>query len=423
MTQNSPLSKVALFYYGLMALPLSFAGLPIYLHAPDFYARDIGLSLTFIGVSLLILRLIDAFQDPLIGSLSDSFNNHRKKIILFGMFLLGGGFWMVFHPPSSFAMAWFVLSIFICTTGFSIVNINYQALGALWHAQTHERTNITGWREGFGLVGLLIASILPTVFGLASNASLAFHQLCLVFIPLVLIASLLFFHWMKKASFDTAKQDKTPLKLTAWFDTSWKKHFFGLYFVNSVASSIPAVLVIFFIRDRLNAENYTGLFLTLYFISGVLSMFFWQKIAKRIGKYHAWGWSMALAIITFIWAAFLGQGDSLYYCIICALSGIALGADLAIPPSLLADYIAEQEEQHTASRYFSIMAFIAKAALAVATGLTLPILEWLGYQPDSIDDYQTTVYLSIAYAVIPCLTKIIVLIWLRRTIPQMMKRT
>ncbi|HMY40567.1 MAG TPA: MFS transporter, partial [Marinagarivorans sp.] len=59
--------------HGLLALPLTFAGLPIYIHAPDYYAVELGIPLATIGFLLLVLRIIDAVQDPLIGALSDRF--------------------------------------------------------------------------------------------------------------------------------------------------------------------------------------------------------------------------------------------------------------------------------------------------------------------------------------------------------------
>ncbi len=416
MAQSSPTGK-NLAQYGFMALPLSFAGLPIYIHAPDFYASQINLSLAAIGFVLLILRFIDAVQDPLIGSISDRYTHHRKLILLLGLIMLGGGFWILFHPITAMPLIWFGLSVFICTTGFSIVSINFQALGALWHADTDDRTRITGWREAFGLVGLLVASIAPSLLGVVNDAPRAFHRLALAYIPLLLIATYFFFTWLKTAPLDQPKHKKAPVTFKNWFDTSWKRHFFGLYLLNSFASSIPAVLVIFFIRDRLDAEVYTGLFLMLYFISGACSMVVWQKASKKIGKFIAWRASMILAILTFIWAAFLGQGDHVFYGIICVLSGMSLGADLAIPPSILADYIADKKDQDIAARYFSIMAFLAKAVLALAAGLTLPMLDWAGYQPGNITDYTVTNSLSYAYAVFPCVMKVGVVIWLWRYLP------
>ena len=63
--------------YSTLALPIAFAGMPLYVHAPDYYATEFGLSLGSIGLMLLFLRLIDALQDPLIGQLSDRFSKKR----------------------------------------------------------------------------------------------------------------------------------------------------------------------------------------------------------------------------------------------------------------------------------------------------------------------------------------------------------
>ena len=61
--------KAQLFKYAFLALPLAFAGLPIYIHAPDYYTTNLGISLTAIGYILLILRAVDAVQDPIIGQI------------------------------------------------------------------------------------------------------------------------------------------------------------------------------------------------------------------------------------------------------------------------------------------------------------------------------------------------------------------
>jgi GPH family glycoside/pentoside/hexuronide:cation symporter len=57
--------------YGLFAGFLAFAGLPIYIHAPKFFVDEYGVSLAAIGGVLLVLRLIDFVQDPLLGRLVD----------------------------------------------------------------------------------------------------------------------------------------------------------------------------------------------------------------------------------------------------------------------------------------------------------------------------------------------------------------
>jgi Na+/melibiose symporter-like transporter len=56
--------------YGALGLPLAFAALPIYVHAPRLYAGDLGLSLATVGGVLLVARALDAITDPLIGAIS-----------------------------------------------------------------------------------------------------------------------------------------------------------------------------------------------------------------------------------------------------------------------------------------------------------------------------------------------------------------
>lgn len=411
------LTRAALLMYGALAFPLAFAGIPIYLHAPDFYASELGVPLTTLGATLLLLRIIDAVQDPWIGRTSDLFSRWRRQIMALGIAMLGGGFWMIFHPIATWPLIWFALGVFICTTGFSIVSINFQALGGLWHATQNERTSITAWREGLGLVGLLAAAIAPTLLGSLVDAPAAFHTLSVIYIPILALTSWLFLRWMEKATIDAPALAVKPVAMLSLLKSAWIRHFFGITFLNGFASAVPAVLVIFYIRDWLQAEADTGLFLLLYFLSGALAMPLWQRVSRSVGKYRCWIFSITLAIATFSWAALLGPGDREAYAAICILSGIALGADLSLPPSMMADYIAHRGDQASASSHFSILTFLSKASLALATGLMLPLLGLLGYQPGSLGGDGVTATLGLSYALVPCLVKMVVVFWLWRKLP------
>jgi len=409
----APLRRADLLRYGALALPLAFAGLPVYLHAPDFYTRHHGMPLATLGLVLLALRAVDAVQDPLIGALSDRFHRRRREILLGGMALMGGGFWMVFNPVDGHVVAWFALAVLACTTGFSIVAINFQALGGLWSCAPAERTRVTGWREAAGLVGLLLASAAPTILGVEEDADAAFGSLSLLYVPLLCVVAVVFFGWMARAEI-AAPSAGSPGGPVEALRTGWNRRFFAIYLLNSFAGAIPAVLVVFFVRDRLDAGALTGLFLVLYFLSGAVSMPLWDAAARRVGKLQAWLASMLLATGTFVWAFLLGKGDVAAFGAVCVMSGLALGADLALPPAILADRIAKLKDQHAASGYFSVMTFLTKSGLALATGVTLPLLGWMGYQPGAVEDYSQTAHLSVAYALVPCALKAAVAAWLWR---------
>ena len=429
MSGASP-ARSKIILYGALALPLSFAGLPLYLHAPDFYATVLMQPIAVLGGILLVLRIIDAIQDPLIGTLSDRFSRHRLAIVFGGGALLIAGFTALFNPTilslrEEYTLLWFALSVLLCMTGFSIVTINYQALGGLWDVPSGDRTRVTATREAFALLGVLIASLLPAVLQETLAPERSFTVLSLILVPAFLVGAWLFYGWFQKQPIvsESIILDSQKLGFRSLLGDHWARQFYSIFFVSSLASAIPAVLVLFYIRDRLEAEQYSGFFLVVYFLSGAFFLPVWQRIAVRRGKVKTWAISMALAVGTFLWAFTLSSGDVLPFACICVLSGSALGADLAIPPAIIADRIAAKKDQQLAGRFFAANAFCAKSALAIATGLSLPTLGALGYQPGQTITADVSLFLAMAYSLVPCIIKVISAIWLLRVLPVLERPT
>src|SRR6056300_413759 len=152
---NQSVNTISLIKYAFFGFTIAFGSLPIYLHSPEFYSSEFQISITQIGFTLLALRLIDAFQDPLIGYLSDIYSKSRPLIIILGVVTMGIGLFMLFNPITNPNIVWFGFSVFIASTGFSIAAINYQAVGGLWKSSSSEKTIITSWREAFALIGIL----------------------------------------------------------------------------------------------------------------------------------------------------------------------------------------------------------------------------------------------------------------------------
>jgi len=191
-----------------------------------------------------------------------------------------------------------------------------------------------------------------------------------------------------------------------------------VFLVNGVASALPATLVLFFVRDRLQLPSYEPLFLLSYFAAGALSMPLWVRGVARFGLARCWLAGMLLAITAFIWAATLGAGDLASYTAICVASGLALGADLALPGALLAGVI--QRAGHSAGAegaYFGWWNSAVKLNLALAAGLALPLLGAFGYAPGARDSGVLQA-LALAYGLLPCLLKLLAAallygIWMR----------
>ena len=180
----------------------------------------------------------------------------------------------------------------------------------------------------------------------------------------------------------------------------------GVYLLNGIASAIPATLVLFFVQDRLQAsEAMQSAALGVYFLFGALSMPLWLRLVRRLGLARSWRMGMILSIAVFLGASQLGAGAALWFLLVCALSGAALGSDLALPGALLAGLIAKAGDRGRAEgAYFGWWNFATKLNLALAAGLALPLLGWLGYAPGARDAHAAAL-LTAAYCLLPCVLK------------------
>ena len=406
--------------YSLLAIPLAFVGLPLYIHAPDFYVAQYGLSLSTLAGILLALRIFDAVQDPIIGALSDTYSKHRFEFMFVSLIFLALGFFALFTPLVNHVAGWFVLSMLLATTAFSILTVNLNALGALWSAEPEQQTRITTTREAMALIGLTIAVITPSLLQQWLSPSSSFKWMSVILILFIIAGFWRFYGWYKRKKLSPTK----PIKQRQSYWQNIKKsstsmrRFYAIYAVSMLASAMPAVLVLFFIRDRLGLEEYTGLFLLVYFASGIAAMPFWKSFSKNYSSECAWLISMIVAVISFIGAFLLNAGDFIPYLLICIASGFSLGSDLALPPAILAKLMHQDKTHKIASSQFALLTFISKTALAFAGIITLPILDTMGFVAATSNSTKALFGLSLTYALIPCIIKLIAALMLWHTMNQ-----
>ena len=410
--------NLEVFQYSVLALPLAFASLPLYIYAPDFYTRNLGISIGLIGAILMIVRIFDAVQDPVIGYISDKYTAKRFVIILSGVSMLIVGMASIFYGPqfSIPVSLWFALSMILATTGFSVATINLNMIGGFWCNNSYQRTRISAWRESFALIGLLIASALPSVLQNTYSVEESFKIFFWVFAAVTITSFMMFARFMKKISVRHMIMRTNTQKGLSFLPIliGYNRHFFLICFLAHLAAAIPGVMVLFFIRDYLQVDNFSGLFLSFYFISGAVLMGVWVKFSNKVGKEKAWLTSMILAVATFIWTFFLQPGDIVAYGVICILSGMALGADLALPPSILADRISAQKVEGEATQYYALLAFIPKIAIAIAAGTSLMMLDMMGFVAGGDNSSEIMQGVVILYALVPCIIKLCAAFYLWR---------
>lgn len=397
--------------YGLMGLPLAFVALPLYVVLPNHYAKAFGVPLGTLGMVLLLARLLDALIDPLLGRWSDTLYRRGAPALLqraaAACALLGAGFYLLFFPPvqgTEALLVWATVCLLVTYAAYSFLSISHQSWGAMLGGDEHYRSRVVAWREGLGLAGVVLASITPVALGLPATAAL-----------FLIALSTGWWAWGRAPRPQTPPPDAQAIPATAstpapsiWqpFRRPAFRALLAVFVVNGIASAIPATLILFFVQDRLQASPQSEpLFLGSYFVCAALAIPLWLKLVARIGLARTWLAGMGLSIAVFVFAAGLGAGDTLPFVLVCALSGVALGTDLTIPGALLAGVIAGSGDRGQAEgAYFGWWNFATKLNLALAAGVALPALAWLGYTPGA-RDAQALNTLTFAYCLLPCALK------------------
>jgi Na+/melibiose symporter-like transporter len=404
----------SLFKYGLMAFPLAFMGLPLYIHIPKLYHDQYGLSLSTLGIILFCSRISDALIDPLVGMVSDKFALRRKKyLIIFGI-LISITFNLFFLLPEGesklFSLVWFSVCTFLSYLLYSLIYINYYSLGLELAASEASRIKLSGIREFCGFMGILLAAIIPSIFlYYLEDEQKAFIYYGLIF-SLVMFVALYFIPSRK--NFTKSRQIQNPSKKIVYiFSNQPLRWILLLFFVNTLPISITSNLFSFYVEEVLEGKNFTSFFLFCYFIFAALGAVLTLYASKFVNKIKILFFAMALSIISFSFIYFLDSSNVMWFFPICIVSGISLGAELAIFPSIAADRLHGKEEY--GSIFFSIWGCLGKISLALAAGIFLPLIS---YSNQYLVDISASDKISFFYAIIPLLIKLITILMLSITI-------
>ncbi len=399
-----------LLAYALPALPLALLTLPFYVIVPSYYTNA-GVPIATVGAVLLIIRLFDAFSDPIAGYLSDRTRSRfgRRKIwFAAGVPITALAAYMVFQPPEPATANYLLLWSFMLSLGWTIALVPYYAWGAEMSPSYEGRNRITAVREGLAFVGTLAAIILQYILGDAQRTLTFFGQFLAIALPLLAVLTL-------TAVPEPVDRSVRRVKFAEGFGFMRNNRPFTrlvmAFLINGLANGFPATLFIMFVSDRLGLPDKSGLFLVVYFLAGLLGVPFWLQLAKMQSKHRSWCIAMLLACAAFIFAPFLPTGSEAGFLVVCVLTGFAVGADLVLPGSLQADVIdvdtAASGEQRS-GLYLAIWGLATKLALAMAVGIAFPLLAFSGYDPGNDMRTETGLkMLALLYAAVPVMLKLI----------------
>ncbi|MEM7239701.1 MAG: MFS transporter, partial [Pseudomonadota bacterium] len=306
-----------------------------------------------------------------------------------------------------------VFWLFVLTLGWTMAQTPYAAWGAEVAIDYDDRVRITGWREAFVLLGTLVTTLL--YFGGGEGGA----GLQTVFIAIAILLPLA----VIMAVSVMGEPHGVPQPSLSWQD-GWRtiarnrlfRRLLIAFFINGAANALPASLLLFFVEYRLGAPEALLWLVPLYFLCAIAGVPIWTWAARRFSKHRAWGVAMLYTCAVFAGALFLGTGDVIPYAVVVVLTGLALGADMSIPPAIQADVIELDRRETGASRagvFFAIWQVATKVALALSSGLGFIALGWSGFVTAPDNPEMALLTLSILYAGVPIILKLaaIALMW------------
>jgi len=163
-----------------------------------YYSQVLGLSSGLAGLAIGLALVVDAFSDPLVGSISDNWRSRygRRHPFLYASILPAAmSFFLLFNPlvTSDLGLViWLVIFSNATRTAMSLFNVPHISLGAEISDDFDERSELVAYRNFFLYAGGLFVLAVGFYFFFASTPEFQIGQLnAAAYPPFALLLSIL----------------------------------------------------------------------------------------------------------------------------------------------------------------------------------------------------------------------------------------
>jgi len=397
-----------LYASGSLGVALSYQAFGTYIQF--LYIDILGLKASLVGVGWSLYGIWNAVNDPLAGYLSDRTQTRwgRRTPWIAGAFIpLGLLFYLLWVPPAPLLhggqtplFVWFMAMVLIFDLLWTIVVMNWTALFPEMIPEPAERAGVSGWRQLFSVIGLLVGVALPPVLVGADWSGRGPMALWLAAVTTASFGAALL--GIREPQAPAAEP---PLAFAPALAASWRSLPFRCFlvanlhkeFIYSVlTASVPFwAKYVLGIRAKLTVAGATldpglqnSLLLGAAFVMALPALPAWTAIARRCGARRAWQAahvSFALAMLAVFCARDFLQGVGAM-----SLGGLCLSGLLVTPDLLISDVI-DADEVETGRRregmYFGLNGFVIRFAFTMqglATGAILHFTRYVSASPGNL---------------------------------------
>lgn len=364
-----------------------------------FFTNVAGLSASIAGSILMIGKISDAVNDPIIGVMSDRTVHpwgRRYPWMVFGAIPFGILFflqWIVPTTNQSFLFWYYVVIAVLFNIAYTIVNLPYAALTPELTQDFHERTSLNSFRFAFSIGGSILSLVIAQlIFSIFKDNPI--QQYLVLGIVCAIIAVLpiywCFFGTRDRAVSNNTKKEEynnTNLSIVEQIRIAFSNRPFlfviGIYLCSWLGVQLTASILPYFVIYWMQLPEGTFPQVAIAVQGTALIMLFvWSFVSKKVGKKAVYFMGICLWIIAQGGLFFTqpGQVGLMYF--LAVIAGFGVSTAYLVPWSMIPDVI-DLDELNTGQRregiFYSFMVFLQKIALAIGLFLVGVALDIAGF--------------------------------------------
>ena len=413
--------------YGLGDTASNIVFQTVMLFLTFFYTDIFGISPAFVGTMFLLVRLIDAVTDPLMGALADRTNTRWGK---FRPYLL----W--------FALPFGIISVLAFTTPdltedgkmiyafvtytalmmvYTAINIPYCALGGVLTADPKERVSVQSYRFVFAMLGGLLVSglTLPLVEFLGKGDQAKGYQLMILAMRILGVAMFLACFWGTKERLHPPVDQNSSFKQDFTYllqNDQWRVLSAAAVCLLS-GMVLRTSLAIYYVKYFLNLPDMITLFITLGMVGNVFGCILAEPLAKRVCKVKAYIVLQILAATLCVLHFFVLKDQVVLAFTLYIVWGFTFNMATPLLWAKMADTV-DYGQYKTGVRItgmiYSSVIFFIKLGVAIGGAAAGWLLASYGYQADAVQSETTLNGILISFTLYPAIGSILVAFIMRR---------
>lgn len=347
-----------------------------------FYTEEVGLSLGATATLLLIARLWDAFNDPIIGAIVDKLQFRTGKYvpwlkytsILIPLTML---FTFVNLDTSySIKLVFAYITYMMWGMAYTVSDAPMFSLATVMTNKTYERDQLIAVARMSGAIAAIVTAVFMMLvgeFGWFIAVAIYCVASLITMLPLPFVAKERITYRQPKLSF--VQIFKQLLRNKYFFI------FFAGYLIMSATNTLQTIAA-YFANSNLGDENLITVLLAVLVLPIVIVSPLLPKLIARFGKRKLTIYSCIMTIILSVIQYFVGYEHFIVFLIIAAIRVLFMQIPLLLYGMFTADCIEYGNAisgERTATVAFSVQTMFTKAAGALSSSLCLALLAYFGY--------------------------------------------